>query len=263
MTRLAISNIAWGNNDDETVYRWMQEYGFTGLEIAPTRIFPTKPYENLTNATKWSKELNEKYGFIIPSIQSIWYGKQEKLFGSDFEREKLFEYSIEAMSFANSIGCNNLVFGCPRNRYLSDDADENVAIDFFEQLGMAALKYHTVFALEANPTIYNTNYINDTKSAIKLIKTINSDGFKLNLDVGTMIQNQESISELVGNIHLINHVHISEPYLKPIKNRELHIELKNLLEKEGYKGFISIEMGKVDDLGEIKKAMSYVSRIFR
>ena len=167
------------------------------------------------------------------------------------------------MSFANSIGCNNLVFGCPRNRYLSDGADENVAIDFFEQLGMAALKYHTVFALEANPTIYNTNYINDTKSAIKLIKTINSDGFKLNLDVGTMIQNQENISELVGNIHLINHVHISEPYLKPIKNRELHIELKNLLEKEGYKGFISIEMGKVDDLGDIKNAMSYVSRIFR
>ena len=78
-----------------------------------------------------------------------------------------------------------------------------------------------------------------------------------------MIQNQESISELVGNIHLINHVHISEPYLKPIKKRELHIELKNLLEKEGYKGFISIEMGKVDDLVEIKKAMSYVSRIFR
>ena len=96
-----------------------------------------------------------------------------------------------------------------------------------------------------------------------MIKTINSDGFKLNLDVGTMIQNQENISELVGNIHLINHVHISEPYLKPIKNRELHIELKNLLEKEGYKGFISIEMGKVDDLGDIKNAMSYVSRIFR
>ena len=127
---------------------------------------------------------------------------------------------------------------------------------------MNALKYHTVFALEANPVIYNTNYINDTKSAIKLINKISSNGFRLNLDVGTMIQNQESISELVGNVHLINHVHISEPYLKPIKNRELHIELKNLLSKEGYDGFISIEMGKVDDLSDIKKAMSYVSRIF-
>ena len=262
MAKLAISNIAWGTNADETVYRWMQEYGFTGLEIAPTRIFPTKPYENLINATGWSKELNEKYGFIIPSIQSIWYGKQEKLFGSDSERKTLFEYSIDAMSFAHSIGCNNLVFGCPRNRYLLEGADENVAIDFFEQLGMNALKYHTVFALEANPVIYNTNYINDTKSAIKLINKISSNGFRLNLDIGTMIQNQESISELVGNVHLINHVHISEPYLKPIKNRELHIELKNLLSKEGYDGFISIEMGKVDDLSDIKKAMSYVSRIF-
>lgn len=43
--KLAISNIAWHKNDDEAVYTAMQQAGFTGLEIAPTRIFPVEPYE--------------------------------------------------------------------------------------------------------------------------------------------------------------------------------------------------------------------------
>ena len=42
--KLAISNIAWHKNDDEAVYTAMQQAGFTGLEIAPTRIFPVQPY---------------------------------------------------------------------------------------------------------------------------------------------------------------------------------------------------------------------------
>ena len=38
--QLAISNIAWLKDDDEAVYTAMQQAGFTGLELAPTRISP-------------------------------------------------------------------------------------------------------------------------------------------------------------------------------------------------------------------------------
>lgn len=116
--------------------------------------------------------------------------------------------------------------------------------------------------MEANPPIYNTNFINDTKSALNLIEKVNSMGFRLNLDLGTIIQNDEDVSELIGKVPLINHVHISEPGLKPIEERSIHIELKTLLEKEGYNRFISIEMGKVDDIGILEEKMDYVRRIF-
>ena len=43
--QLAISNIAWQKDEDETVYAAMQQAGFTGLELAPTRIFSEAPYE--------------------------------------------------------------------------------------------------------------------------------------------------------------------------------------------------------------------------
>ena len=73
--KLAISNIAWHKNDDEAVYTAMQQAGFTGLEIAPTRIFPAEPYENLTSAALFGGYLKNRWGFEVPSLQSIWYGQ--------------------------------------------------------------------------------------------------------------------------------------------------------------------------------------------
>ena len=50
---LSISNIAWADENDNCVYSLMQKYGYTGLEIAPTRIFPENPYSNLIEAKNW------------------------------------------------------------------------------------------------------------------------------------------------------------------------------------------------------------------
>ena len=121
---------------------------------------------------------------------------------------------------------------------------------------------NTVIGMEANPPIYNTNYINDTKAALDLIEKVGSIGFKLNLDVGTMIANKEDISVLSGREHLINHVHISEPGLKPIEQRWLHKELSELLNNFGYNGFVSIEVGKQENVAELDKMMRYTEEIF-
>ena len=240
----------------------MKQYGFTGLEIAPTRIFTDRPYEKVGEAEAWSKKLLAENGFAVPSMQSIWYGRNEKLFGTEEERNILSTYTREAVDFAEIIGCKNLVFGCPRNRAVPDGGDAEMAVPFFREIGDYADEHGTVIGMEANPPIYNTNYINDTLSALELIHRVDSQGFRLNLDVGTMIQNGERTEELVGNVKLINHVHISEPGLKTIENRELHRELCRILKEEGYDGFISIEMGKKEDISFIEDVMKYVQEIF-
>lgn len=259
---LSISNIGWASEQDSQVYGLMQKYGFLGLEIAPTRIFPENPYDKLDVAKEWATDMENQYGFVVPSMQSIWYGRQEKIFGSKEEFDTLVDYTRKAIDFASVIGCMNLVFGCPRNRNLPDEADAEVGIRFFKEIGDYAVSKSTVIGMEANPPIYHTNYVNDTVSAIELIKKVDSDGFKLNLDVGTMIYNQEDVAELVGNVGLINHVHISEPGLKPIEKRTIHSELKDILLAEGYEGFVSIEMGKVDDIGILNGKMQYFRGMF-
>lgn len=259
---LAVSNIAWEEKQDNYVYQLMKKYGFSGLEIAPTRVFPEAPYNRLNEAAEWAQELKTEYDFIVPSIQSVWFGRQEKLFGSEEEKRTLLEYTRKAIDFAAAIGCKNLVFGCPRNRNCPESANPDTAIPFFKELGDYAFSRGTVIGMEANPSIYNTNYINTTVSALKLIRQVASKGFMLNLDVGTMIQNQEEVSELEGQVRYISHVHISETGLKAIEERNIHRKLKELLLVEHYTGYISVEMGKTDTLSELDEILRYVKEVF-
>lgn len=260
--KLSISNIAWIEEQDNKIYELMSKYGFCGLEIAPTRVFPLQPYENKQLANNWSEELLIRKKIKISSMQSIWYGRTEKIFGTQNERTEIFEYTKKAIEFAAAIGCGNLVFGCPNNRNLPEGVSAEIAVQFFYELGEYALKCGTVIGMEANPPIYNTNYINDTDSALQLIRTVNSKGFLLNLDVGTIIENQEDIETLRGNEKFINHVHISEPGLKLIEHRKLHFQLAELLKEVNYHGFISIEMARQESIALIEDTMRYVKEIF-
>lgn len=259
---LSMSNIAWNVEDDAKVYSLMQKYGYTGLEIAPTKIFSDSPYDKSVQAETWSKEIKKSYGFSISSMQSIWFGRNERLFGSEAERNALINHTKKAIDFASAINCKNLVFGCPKNRILPKGISSQVAVSFFKKLGDYAATKGTVIGIEAVPIIYNTNYINNTAAALNLVKMVDSKGFKLNLDVGAILENKESVFELTGQVQYINHIHISEPALKPIERRNIHNELRNLLENEGYSKFISIEMATVNNLHLIESALQYVKSVF-
>ena len=109
--KLAISNIAWTKEKDKSMYAYLLQKGFQGLEIAPTRLFPEKPYEHLKDAIQVSQKFKNNYYLGSPSMQSIWYGRQEAIFGSEKERQALLDYTFQAIIFAEAIGCKNLVFG--------------------------------------------------------------------------------------------------------------------------------------------------------
>ena len=262
MARLSISNIAWQASEDVVVYEWMKKYGYTGLEIAPTRIFPDTPYERLREAGEWAEARRKDHGFVVPSMQSIWFGRQEKLFGSAEDRQILLTYTKKAVDFAEAVGCRNLVFGCPRNRAVPEGGSAEGAVSFFREAGEYAAAHGTVIGMEANPPIYHTNYINDTMSALRLIEEVASEGFLLNLDVGTMLWNEEAVGELEGKVHLIGHVHISEPNLAPVVPGDFHRCLYRLLEAEGYQGYISIEMGRTAELHRVEEALQSVREAF-
>ena len=261
--RLSASNIAWSDTYDEDVYKTLVSLGYTGIEIAPTRIIPSDPYDNIAKITEWRRDINSRYGFVIPSMQSIWYGRKERLFGSIEERRALIEYTKKAVLFAKAAGCGNLVFGCPVNRAVNGISGyEDTAISFFREIGDYAAMHDTVIGLEANPRIYNTDFINNTSEAFDLIEAVASKGFLLNLDVGTMIHECEDVSILEGRVHLINHVHISEPGLVPVIRRDIHNELHSVLQSEGYGGFISVEMRNNNDIFALSDVLEYVSKVF-
>lgn len=260
--KLSVSNIAWTKEYDEQMYDFLASEKIDGLEIAPTRIFPEEPYEKLGEAAEFAYGLKEKYGLVVPSLQSIWFGKAENLFASESDRKVLLEYTKKAIDFAAAVGCGNLVFGCPRNRAYAEGCDIRVAVPFFEELGEYAYSKNTVLAMEANPPIYNTNYCNTTMEAVELIKTVASKGFLLNLDVGTMIQNGEDLHVVDAARDYLNHVHISEPGLAMPEHRTLHKELAKYLKETEYDCFVSLEVKTQEDIQAVKDTMHYLQDVF-
>lgn len=260
--KLSISNIGWTNKDDLAMYEYISRSGFKGLEIAPTHMFSDNPYDHLNVAKNWADTLQKRYRLSVSSMQSIWYGRTEKIFGNKLERNVLLDYTKKAIDFAETINCRNLVFGCPKNRVINSKADWQIGVSFFRELAAYAQEHGTIIGMEANPRIYNTNYINTTREALKLIAEVNAPTFQLNLDFGTMIQNKESAIILRGHVKHISHVHVSEPFLKPIEKRTIHKQIAAILREGNYQGFVSIEMGKVEDLSMLHKAMTYVKEVF-
>ena len=258
--KLSISNIAWENIYDKEVYTCLKEYKYDAIEIAPTRFFDN-PYDNIDKAEEYLKELRKEYNLDISSMQSIWYGQQGNIFNEE-ERIILLEYTKKAIIYAKRLGIKNLVFGNPKNRTIPKGHNINEVKEFFKTLGEFARSNDTTLSIEPNPTIYNTNFLNTTYEAFEFVKDINSIGLKLNVDLGTIIYNNEDINQLVEYKDYINHIHISEPNLDKIIKRDIHRQLKEILNDIDYKGYVSIEMKNHNDIRNVKDTIRYVKDVF-
>lgn len=259
---LAASNIAWSKENDDDIFAFLNKCGFSGLEIAPTRIIPEKPYDNNDIIKEFSRNLKEKYNLSVISMQSIWFGRRENMFESETSLETLKNYTEKAVLFAAACGCGNLVFGCPKNRNMADKSKYGTAVKFFKELGDFAYNNGAVISIEPNPAIYNTNFINTTEEAFILAKETGSSGIGVNVDFGTIIQNKESLEPVFDNMQYVRHIHISEPYLKPVERRKIHNEFAAGLRETKYGGFVSLEAAKPDNMNILKNNLEYIAAVF-
>lgn len=259
--KYSISNIAWDKNYDGEMYAFLKKNGIDGVEIAPTRLFDN-PYDNLEMAQQYSVMLKNKYGLSVCSMQSIWYKIQQSIFGTREEVRFLEDYTKKAIIFARSMGIGNLVFGCPKNRNVPQGKSGEEAMEFFRRLGDFAAENGTVLAIEPNPVIYGTNFLNTTKDACEYVKKINSKGLGVNIDFGTILYNKENPHIVKTYKSLVNHIHISAPGLEYVSENSEHKTLKKVLDKIDYDKFISIEMKNQGDTEKVKQAVIYMKEAF-
>ena len=259
--KISVSNIAWEKQTEKEILNYLSNKKYDAIEIAPTAIVKDRPYDNIYIAKDYLKELQKKYNLSICSMQSIWYGINGNIFNKN-DTEELIKYTFKAIDYAQSIDCHNIVFGCPKNRNKNRINDSNeLATDFFNRVCEYALSKNVVIALEPNPVIYNTNFINTTKEAVEFVKKINKSSFKINVDFGTIIENQEDLDIIYDNIELINHIHISEPNLEKIKKREIHKVFVEKMLKLGYNNYFSIEMKRTEKETDLIEVIDYLEEI--
>jgi len=262
--KFAISNIAWPSDWDCEIFEQLKNLGYQGIEIAPLRTFPTGYQSSLEEIEAFHNKLVQ-YGLKVLSMQSILSNFEGSLFESEASVGEGQKILHEAFEFCHRMGIPNVVFGSPRNRNMTHTGSKKLAEQFFKAIVLDARAYNINVALEANPTIYNTNFLNHTDEAIAYVQEFKCDNFGINLDLGTMIYNQEKLDSLLNTdtLHKILHVHISEPYLKAIdrEKRTFHASiLKRLIELD-YQKAISIELSPGLSLSEIIGILEYVKTL--
>lgn len=249
--RAAISNIAWPAQDDAQAVTLAAELGFSGIELAPGKVFGPLDAIGSDALRRYRRDLGAQ-GLSIPALQAILFGVTDAhLFESEATRARLGERLTRVAEVAGELGAGACVFGSPALRdpgQRSIQEAMDIAANFFARLAPRFVENGTVLAFEANPSIYQCRFVTCTSEAIDLVKRVDTPGFGLQLDMGTVFANGESADTVIAAGRIARHCHVSEPQLVPLgTGGHDHQVTGAALRDTDYDGWISIEMRAVDN----------------
>ena len=224
---ISISNIAWDVSLDEKVAELLAHNGVSYIDIAPSKYFSHPSQATNDDILKVKNYWLEK-GIEPIGMQSLLFGTQGlNIFGSTDIQDKLLTHLSDICYIGNMLEARKLVFGSPKNRdraNLNDQETFAIAIKFFNRLGDIAKKENVVVCLEPNPICYQANFMTNSLETAKIVKAVNHEHIRMQLDIGAMYINNESVNEVIEKVApWIHHIHISEPQLAPLDiNNSFH-----------------------------------------
>jgi sugar phosphate isomerase/epimerase len=245
--KIAISNIAWTESEDDDCLNILAEQGITGLEIAPRKLFPRLGQTDPEEIARYREKLAARSLQLI-AMQGLLFGQPElTLFADKNRRQQTARYLKEMIDFGQRLGAKILVFGSPGNRRLGDLSlrqAQDIARDFFRDIGDYAAAHALSFCIEPNARVYQCDFIQTVPEALELIAEVDSPGFGLHVDAAVMALSGEDVAATIQlAAGQIRHFHISEPFLGLItQNQTGHERFAQALSQIGYDQWLSIEM---------------------
>lgn len=268
---LAVSSIAWTNEEEPAVAAKLQELGVKYVEVAPTKLWDDPTLTSIEDAKAYVAWWAE-YGITVSAFQSMLFARPDlKLFESDENRQETFEYMSKFLALAGSMGAKKLVFGSPKNRQRGDmslDEANAIAQKFFYDLGEVAAANGVVLCLEPNAPQYNCDFITTAAEGDALVRLVDSKGFGLHLDTACMMLAGDDMGQSIRNSKdILEHFHISAPMLGVV-NAETevdHAQAAEALKEIGYENLISIEMRPGDNgenVARVEDAVRYAQKMY-
>jgi sugar phosphate isomerase/epimerase len=262
--KLSLSNIAWNDTDEPKVFKLLQDNKVSGIEIAPTRIWPAWQGANSHHASQ-IKLAYKKLGFDIPALQAILFDKPNlQLFGDPENQYELLTHIEKVASYAKSFGAKSLVFGSPKNRdrgTLSKAQAFSKGVDFFRRAGEVCMQHGVQLCLEPNPTIYSCNFMTQWQEILDMVNEVSLDGLAVHLDTACISLEGDNIIEAIETCEgKISHFHITEPNLGDFSKPTLdHAVIGKALKKSHYTGWLSVEMRRSENpLKSVQEAIEKV-----
>jgi D-psicose/D-tagatose/L-ribulose 3-epimerase len=246
--RLAVSNIAWHPEEEQQVAALLEELNVRHVEVAPTKVF-ADPLTASTAERDSYLHFWADHDIAVVAFQSMLFGRPElQVFGDAALRGETVRVLRGFIELAGAMGVERLVFGSPRNRIVPEGMPpaeaQNIAIEFFSPLAVAAADNNTVFCIEPNPTAYDCNFVTTATSGIELVRAVDHPGFGLHLDAAGMTLAGDDLGDSIRAAGpTLRHFHASAPFLAALESDVVaHAESAEALRDTNYAGYISIEM---------------------
>lgn len=265
-SRLSVSNIAWNPDEDGAVLPLLRELGVTGVEMAPTKLFPD--WQGVSPAA--AADARRRYadeGFAIPALQAILFGRPDlKVFGDAAVQQQTLDHLAIVADIAAALGAKVLVFGAPGNRDRGGLEEEEAfkrAVPFFQAAGQICAERGVALGIEANPAAYKCTFMTRWTDALRLVETVASPGIRLHFDVAcTALAGDDPIAALPVIAPIAAHFHISEPELADFAAPTIdHAAVGTALAAQPYDGWLSIEMRRsADPLASVRTAVERVKQ---
>jgi len=243
--KFSCSNIAWSYDQEPMALDILKKHNITGIEVAPTVIWPN--WENATgdNAKLYKNILQDK-GFEIPAMQAIMFGKHATSIFNKADQEKIISHMITVAELSKNLEAKSIVFGSPklRNTELPMEDAINEVLPFFRKIATYFNDSGSCFCIEPCGKTYGSNFITSAVEASVLVNAVSHSGFGIHIDSSALYEADESIDMVWENIkNNIKHYHISEPGLNDFCNSTIPHEYNlNWLKRHEYKGWYSVEM---------------------
>lgn len=268
---LAVSNIAWTQEEENEVAAILQRLGVKYVEVAPTKQWddPTKAPDAEIDDYKafW-----QSYGIEIVAFQSMLFSRPDlKLFEDDGNRAEALAYLQDFTVLAGKVGVRVLVFGSPKNRQrgkISLDEATGIAKEFFSKIGDTAVENNVCFCIEPNPADYACDFVTTAQKGIEFVQSIGNKGFGLHLDIAGMTLAGDDVAKSIERAApLLRHFHISSPMLEQVEDRAdvRHREAAAALKGIGYDRFVSIEMrpgAAGENVARVEKAVRFAQSVY-
>lgn len=270
--KLAVSSIAWTNEEEADVAKLLQSLGVKYVEVAPTKKWESPAAASDEEIADY-KAFWAGYGIEIVAFQSMLFNRTDlKIFESPENRQETVEYLETYIELANKMGAGVMVFGSPKNRQRGDMGDDEanaIAQAFFAQLGDKAQQEQVRFCIEPNATDYACDFVTTAQQGVDLVKAVGNPGFGLHLDIACMTLAGDDLAKSITDAApILEHFHISSPMLGQVEDREevKHAEAAAALKSIGYDKFVSIEMRPGENgtnVANVEKAVRFAQSVYQ
>src|SRR5688572_14080996 len=108
---VAVSSLAWSPERDAEVARVLRAEGITGVEVAPTKIWPDLRDASAADLDVYRASWGSQ-GFEIIALQAILYGRNDlQLFQTEVQRQHLEDHLRLCVTTAAGLGASVIVLG--------------------------------------------------------------------------------------------------------------------------------------------------------